>query len=182
MESYINTTSLVPVTNTNNPPILAAAAAVPPLPPLQPRFIGLISPAQQIELLATALLSFTLALCVGLILPCCACVALHRIFTQIADRALTVWARDYPPRNQVVLEAGSLRLEFGCAMLEPVPWEFVAEMAISGREAVERGFMPFFERQWWWVKRNGATGGGERMCYVGIRVVERGRVVVPPEF
>lgn len=86
-----------------------------------------------------------------------------------------------------------MRVEFGCAMLEPVPWEFVAEMAASGRDAVERGFMPFFERQWWWVRgRNGTDGGGEgdgdrggdgepRLCYVGIRVVEQGRVVVPPE-
>lgn len=67
-------------------------------------------------------------------------------------------------------------------MLQPVPWEFVAEMALSGREAVRRGFMPFFQRQWWWVRNGTEEEGGEgRVCYVGIRVVEEGRVVVPPE-
>lgn len=182
MESYNNnnTTSLSPTPNPNpsNPPILAAAAA------LAPRYLDLVGPAHHIELGGAILFSFTLTLCVGVLLPCCACAGVYRIFSRILDDALTRWALS-PPSNQVVLEAGNVRIEFGCAMLQPVPWEFVAEMALSGREAVRRGFMPFFQRQWWWV-RNGTEGGGEeegegRVCYVGIRVVEEGRVVVPPE-
>lgn len=183
MESYNNnnTTSLSPTPNPSNPPILAAAAAAAAL---APRYLDLVGPAHHIELGGAILFSFTLTLCVGVLLPCCACAGLYRIFSRILDDALTRWALS-PPSNQVVLEAGNVRIEFGCAMLQPVPWEFVAEMALSGREAVRRGFMPFFQRQWWWV-RNGTEGGGEeegegRVCYVGIRVVEEGRVVVPPE-
>ena len=173
MESYKNTNSLAPIAS-NNSPIL---------PTLQPRFFGLIGAGPQIELLGNRLFSYTLAVCVSLILSSCHFLPLlYRFFSQILDNTLTTWARNYPPSNQVVLEAGKIRIEFGCAMTEPVPWEFIAEMALSGRDAVERGFMPFFAKQWWWLK-NGTEADPDsgRLCYVGIRVVENGRVVVPPE-
>lgn len=158
-----------------------------PLTSLHPRFLGLHRPGQRIELVAAGIGVFTLTLCTTVTISYYLYITLYRLFSEIVDDALTEWAQR-PPSNQVVLEAGNMRIEFGCAMLEPVPWEFIAEMAESGRDAVSRGFMPFFERQWWWV-RNGTAGDdgegegegeGGRMCYVGIRVVEKGRVVVPP--
>ena len=102
-------------------------------------------------------------------------LVLRNIFTKIADLALTVWA-SFPPYNQVVIEAGMMRLEFGCAM-QPVPMTFVAEFAISRRDAVDRGFAEVFAKEWWW---NGEDR--ERVCYVGVRYVgEGGTVVAPPE-
>lgn len=69
-----------------------------------------------------------------------------------------------------------MRLEFGCAM-QPVPMTFVAEFAISRRDAVDRGFAEVFAKEWWW---NGEDR--ERVCYVGVRYVgEGGTVVAPPE-
>ncbi len=99
--------------------------------------------------------------------------ALSRLFRIIIDNLLTVWANS-PPSNQVVIEAGNVRIEFGCSV-EPVPWEFVREFAVSHRDAVERGFAPLFQREWWW-------GGNKtgRVCYAGMRVVEEGGVAVPP--
>ena len=75
-----------------------------------------------------------------------------------------------------MLEAGNLRIEFGCSKA-PVPMEFLAEFAASHLEAVERGFAPFFVREWWW-ERGGVKGG--RVCYAGLRVVQGGGVAVPP--
>lgn len=108
------------------------------------------------------------------------CIILTRIFDLILDSALYAWASK-PPANQVVLEAGNLRMEFGCT-LEPVPWEFIAAFAASQRDAVARGFMGVFDKEWWF-QRNGTGGAGRltgRLCYVGMRIVEEGRVVVPP--
>ncbi|KAL6717984.1 hypothetical protein ACLMJK_004069 [Lecanora helva] len=76
--------------------------------------------------------------------------------------------------NQVVIEAGKLRLEFGCAM-QPVPWEFIADFAASQGDAVNRGFAPVFAREWWFDNEK-----MERLCYAGIRVVEEGGDVVRP--
>ena len=73
-----------------------------------------------------------------------------------------------------MLEAGNLRIEFGCTKA-PVPLDFIAEFAASRRDAVERGFAPAFEREWWWEKE-----GKRRICYVGMRVVGEGGVAIPP--
>ena len=107
------------------------------------------------------------------------CILFSRLFDKIVDSALNVWA-SYPRANQVVLEAGKLRIEFGCT-LEPVPWEFIAAFAASQRDAVERGFLGVFDKQWWWQKNETRESRGRR-CYVGTRIVENGKVVVPPEF
>ena len=143
------------------------------LPPtaLQPRhlpFAPLIAWARTVERLG-----LILALPVVVALQCLACIALARLFKQILDNVVTIWANS-PPYNQIVLEAGNMRIEFGCSG-EPVPLEFVAEFAASHLDAVERGFAPAFAREWWWDR----TGSG-KVCYAGIRVVEGGRVAVPP--
>lgn len=107
-------------------------------------------------------------------------IVLTHLFNLILNSALYVWASN-PPANQVVLEAGNLRMEFGCT-LEPVPWEFIAAFAASRRDAVARGFMGVFDKEWWF-QRNGTGRAGRlagRLCYVGMRIVEEGRVVVPP--
>lgn len=72
-------------------------------------------------------------------------------------------------------------MEFGCT-LEPVPWEFIAAFAASRRDAVARGFIGVSNNEWWFQKNGtGRTGGlPGRLCYVGVGVVEEGRVVVPP--
>ena len=96
-----------------------------------------------------------------------------RILSQITDNCLNLWA-SLPPANQVVIEAGDLRLEFGCAM-EPVPWEFVAEYAESKSDAVRRGFAPVMQREWWFH-----NGDAKRVCYAGLRSVPRGGHAVRP--
>ena len=98
---------------------------------------------------------------------------LRVLFTKILDSALTLWANT-PLTNQVVIEAGMMRLEFGCSS-RPVPVEFIAEFAASKRDAVERGFAPVFAKEWWW---DGEDSG--RACYVGLRYVGDGGVVAPP--
>lgn len=110
-------------------------------------------------------------------LACLACIALYRLFTQIIDNVLSIWANS-PPSNQIVLEAGNLRIEFGCTA-EPVPMDFIAEFAASHRDAVERGFAPVFAKEWWW-QRGGTGRGRGRLCYAGMRVVEGVGVAVPP--
>lgn len=52
---------------------------------------------------------------------------LAHLCARIVDDCLSLWARN-PPANQVVIEAGRLRLEFGSSM-QPVQWEFIAEFA-----------------------------------------------------
>ena len=127
-------------------------------------------PAFAVALFSTAAMAIATAIVVPII-------ALTRLFNLILDAALYAWAAN-PPSNQVVLEAGNLRIEFGCS-LEPVPWEFIAWYATSQRDAVARGFMGVFDKEWWFQKnRTGGLPG--RLCYVGMRVVEEGRVVVPP--
>ncbi|CAD6571709.1 MAG: hypothetical protein ASARMPRED_004759 [Alectoria sarmentosa] len=116
------------------------------LPPtaLQPRhlpFAPLIAWARAVERLG-----LILALPVVVALQCLACIALARLFKQILDNVVTIWANS-PPYNQIVLEAGNMRIEFGCSG-EPVPLEFVAEFAASHLDAVERGFAPAFAREW----------------------------------
>ncbi|KAF6231386.1 hypothetical protein HO173_010346 [Letharia columbiana] len=106
-------------------------------------------------------------------LSCIACIALSRLFTNILDNILTIWANS-PPSNQVVLEAGNLRIEFGCTR-EPVPLDFIAEFVASHRDAVERSFAPVFTREWWWE-----SGNRTRLCYAGLRIVEGGREAIPP--
>ncbi|CAF9935130.1 hypothetical protein IMSHALPRED_010118 [Imshaugia aleurites] len=109
---------------------------------------------------------------------CLACIALARLFRSILDTAITLWARS-PPSNQVVLEAGAFRIEFGCSV-QPVPLEFVEDFAKSYLDAVERGFAPLFAREWWWERREGEGQGEGRVCYAGFRVVVEGGVVIPP--
>ncbi len=75
----------------------------------------------------------------------------------------------------MVIEAGNLRLEFGCSM-EPVPWDFIEEFARSYRDAVNRGFAPVFARKWWFDNRD-----RRRLCYAGLRVVPDGGMAVQPE-
>lgn len=112
-------------------------------------------------------------------LVCLACIALSRLFTQILDNVVTIWANS-PPSNQVVLEAGNMRIEFGCTAA-PVPLDFIAEFAASHRDAVERGFAPGFTREWWWERSADGNGNGRgRLCYAGLRIVEGGGVAVPP--
>lgn len=131
------------------------------------------NPAFAFVLLGTVAVAFT----TSIVIPY---IALTRFFNLILDRALNAWASK-PRANQVVLEAGNLRMEFGCT-LEPVPWEFIAAFAESRRDAIARGFMGVFDKEWWFQK-NGTGGASElpmRTCYVGMRIVEEGRVVVPP--
>ena len=100
-------------------------------------------------------------------------VILIRLFSNILDNCLTIWALN-PPVNQVVIEAGKLRLEFGCSM-QPVPWQFVAEFAESRRDAAKRGFAEAFSKSWWFDKKDRS-----RFCYAGIRIVPEDRNVTEP--
>ncbi|KAM0801869.1 hypothetical protein BDR22DRAFT_820193 [Usnea florida] len=145
------------------------SSGIPPstLHTLQPRQIFLMPLLGWHQIMEPALILIIPALSVGALL------ILREIFTKILDKALNVWANT-PLSNQVVIEAGMMRLEFGCAM-QPVPVEFIAEFALSQRDAVERGFAPVFAREWWW---DGEDSG--RVCYVGIRYVGDGGTVAPP--
>ncbi len=110
----------------------------------------------------------------GVIGAYAALAILVRLYSNILDNCLSNWASS-PPRNQVVIEAGNLRLEFGCSM-EPVPWDFIEEFARSYRDAVNRGFAPVFARKWWFDNRD-----RRRLCYAGLRVVPDGGMAVQPE-
>ena len=99
--------------------------------------------------------------------------ALYRLYTEVLDNTLTIWAKK-PPLNQVVVEFGAFRLEFGCSM-QPVPWEFITQFADSTRDCVNRGFSVNFERQWWYEKANSS-----RICYAGLRTVAEGQTIQPP--
>lgn len=89
------------------------------------------------------------------------------VLSIILDNCINLWAH-LPPANQVAIEAGNMRLEFGCS-LEPVPWDFIAEWASSRRDAVNRGFAPVYAKEWWFDNND-----RERLCYVGIRMVPEG--------
>ena len=99
--------------------------------------------------------------------------ALVRFYSLILDNCLDFWASS-PPANQVVIEAGKLRLEFGCST-QPVPWEFIAEFARSHRDAVDRGFAPLFAKEWWFDNKD-----RHRLCYAGLRIVPEGGNVTRP--
>lgn len=157
-----------------------ASLAIPTTTTLHPRQVPPFA-------IAFALPFANFAPALVLTLQLSALVFFFELFQTILSQTLTVWAK-MPPANQVVLEAGNMRIEFGCTM-EPVPWEFVADFASSQIEAINRGFAPVFAREWWWEKWGKGGGGGEgggeggrtgRLCYVGIRMVGEGGVVVPP--
>ncbi|KAL9012095.1 MAG: hypothetical protein Q9173_003109 [Seirophora scorigena] len=93
----------------------------------------------------------------------------HRILSSLLER----WA-EVRGRNQVVVEAGSLRWEFGCTKT-PIPEHFLLQYFKSKQDAVARGFMPMYEREWVFNSTD------RRMyCYAGMRVGEKGTAVVPP--
>ncbi|KAI4224873.1 MAG: hypothetical protein L6R36_004354 [Xanthoria steineri] len=113
---------------------------------------------------------------------------LSALYTSILDTILNTIASK-PSINQLVIEAGNLRWEFGCAIADPnidsngattpLPPRFVEEYFESKRGAVERGFASVYEKAWWWEKVDGERGR-ERVCFAGMRVVKEGGVVVPP--
>ncbi|KAL8992627.1 MAG: hypothetical protein Q9169_006948 [Polycauliona sp. 2 TL-2023] len=115
---------------------------------------------------------------------------LSTIYTHILDQVLDAMAAA-PESNQLVIEAGNLRWEFGCTMVErnadedgeaipvPLPTQFIEEYFESKRDAVERGFASVYEKSWWWEKVDDDSER-ERVCYAGMRVVQKGMVVVPP--
>jgi len=96
-----------------------------------------------------------------------------RLLSNILDNCLNFWAYS-PPANQVVIEAGDMRLEFGCSM-EPVPWDFIAEFSRSRRDATNRGFAPGYTKEWWFNNQD-----QKRLCYARIRVVPDGGKAVRP--
>ncbi|KAL8669768.1 MAG: hypothetical protein Q9168_005662, partial [Polycauliona sp. 1 TL-2023] len=93
---------------------------------------------------------------------------------KILDRILDTWAKS-PGSNQLVVEAGSLRWEFGCTM-EPIPQAFLEEYFQDKRNAVERGFLPVYEREWVFNRTDRS-----RYCFAGMRIAEEGVEVVPPD-
>ena len=96
------------------------------------------------------------------------------IYQKILDTLLDAWAKN-PGRNQMVVEAGNLRWEFGCTMT-PFPYEFLKEYYESKLDAVGRGFLPVYEREWVFNRTHRA-----RYCFAGMRVVEEGVDVIPPD-
>ncbi|KAI4092274.1 MAG: hypothetical protein LQ344_003518 [Seirophora lacunosa] len=98
---------------------------------------------------------------------------LRELHQRIIGSLLERWAQ-VSGRNQVVVEYGSLRWEFGCTKT-PIPERFLLEYFKSKRDAVARGFMPMYEKEWLFNSTNRRT-----YCYVGMRVGEEGRPVVPP--
>ena len=99
---------------------------------------------------------------------------LRQFLGKILDSLLNEWAKS-PPSNQVVIEAGRLRLEFGCAS-EPVPWEYVEDFTRSKQDAVDRGFAEVRSQEWIWL-----NGDKSRRCYAGMRVAREGEDVIPPK-
>ncbi|KAL8735416.1 MAG: hypothetical protein Q9166_000962 [cf. Caloplaca sp. 2 TL-2023] len=102
------------------------------------------------------------------------CTILATLYSKILDSVLNSWAQS-PGKNQLVIEAGKLRWEFGCTVY-PIPQRFLEEYYGSKRDAVKRGFAPVYAREWFWDK---ADVG--RQCYAGMRIVEKGRDAVPPD-
>lgn len=113
---------------------------------------------------------------------------LSTFYTSILDTILDTIASK-PSINQLVIEAGNLRWEFGCTIADlnidsngattPLPTRFIEEYFESKRDAVERGFASVYEKAWWWEKVDGESGR-ERVCFAGMRIVKEGGVIVPP--
>ena len=113
---------------------------------------------------------------------------LSTLYTSILDTILDTIASK-PSINQLVIEAGNLRWEFGCTIADPnidrngettpLPARFIEEYFESKRDAVERGFASVYEKAWWWEKVDGERGR-ERVCFAGMRIVKEGGVIVPP--
>lgn len=100
-------------------------------------------------------------------------LTLTKIFKFILDKALTRWAHN-PPYNQISIEAGTLRWEFGCT-LHPVPWEFIQVYFRAQDSAVKRGFASVYAREWWYKSKDKG-----RVCYAGMRIVPQAfKVQVP---
>ena len=99
---------------------------------------------------------------------------LAQIYTDIVDNLLDKWA-SMPPRNQLVIEAGRMRWEFGCTM-SPVPWEFIEAYMKSRLDAVNRGFAPAFAKQYWILRSD-----NKRKCYAGLRIARENSTIVPPK-
>lgn len=105
---------------------------------------------------------------------------LWKLYTYILGVTLNAIANEIarrPDMNQLVIEAGHLRWEFGCTMTEPVPIEFLEKYFQSRRDAIERGFASVYSKEWWSERGEGNT----RLCFAGMRIVGEGVVVVPPE-
>ncbi|CAO1605756.1 hypothetical protein XANCAGTX0491_009262 [Xanthoria calcicola] len=105
---------------------------------------------------------------------------LWKLYTYILGVTLNAIANEIarrPEMNQLVIEAGHLRWEFGCTMTEPLPIEFLEKYFQSRRDAIERGFASVYSEEWWSERGEGNT----RLCFAGMRVVGEGVVVVPPE-
>ena len=99
---------------------------------------------------------------------------LVQIYTNILNNLLDKWA-SIPPRNQLVIEAGSLRWEFGCTMT-PVPWQFIEEYLKSRLDAVNRGFAPAFAKQYWILRSD-----NKRKCYAGLRIARENITTISPQ-
>ena len=102
-------------------------------------------------------------------------LSLKILYNHILDALLDIWAQT-PPRNQVVIEAGSVRWEFGCTVIEPVPWESIRDYYTHKRDAVDRGFAPGYEKQWYFINED-----RNRRCYVAMRIADVGKTIVPPK-
>ncbi|KAL8846419.1 MAG: hypothetical protein Q9221_008501 [Calogaya cf. arnoldii] len=109
-----------------------------------------------------------------IVVSAAAYTTLSALYSYILETLLDEWANS-PPQNQLVIEAGQLRWEFGCTA-NPVPIEFVEEYIRSKQAAVERGFAEVYAREWWFAK-----GDDSRRCYAGMRVAREGEEIVPPE-
>lgn len=94
-----------------------------------------------------------------------ACAAFVDFYLNVLDLLIEVWSMQ-PEQNQVVIQAGNLRLEFGCSQ-EPVPWGFVHDFFHHKLDAVNRGFAEDFSKEWWHEKDD-----QHRLCYVGFRVLD----------
>lgn len=99
---------------------------------------------------------------------------LRNIYGKILDAVLNKWAKS-PPLNQGVIEAGRLRLEFGCTMTDPVPWEFLEDFVKSKKDAVDRGFAEVRSQEFMFV-----NGDQSRRCYFGMRMAREGEDIIPP--
>lgn len=95
------------------------------------------------------------------------------IYNTILDWSLDTWASS-TLKNQVVIEAGSLRWEFGCTIY-PTPKSFIEEYTKSKLDAVNRGFAPLFAKEWWFMKSDKT-----RYCYAGMRIGRDDEIIVPP--
>ena len=95
------------------------------------------------------------------------------VYNTILDWSLDTWA-SHTLKNQVVIEAGSLRWEFGCTV-NPIPKSFIEEYTKSKLDAVNRGFAPLFAKEWWFMKSDKT-----RYCYAGMRIGREDEIIVPP--